>query len=59
MASEQIDFTCRVCGQECEVAPDPPERAVCHEHCPEHDYQHDKWERAWLCTICNKRREDD
>jgi hypothetical protein len=42
----EIDFSCRVCGVICPVAPDPPGRAVCEDHCPDHDYQYDKF-RAW------------
>lgn len=60
MATDQpIDFTCRVCGCECSVAPDPPERAVCEEHCEDHSYKYDAWERGHLCVHCGKRRPDD
>lgn len=51
-----IDFTCRVCGIECDVAPNPPGRAVCEAHCPDHNYEYDRWERKHLCTICSKIR---
>jgi hypothetical protein len=54
-----IDFTCRVCGVECDVAPNPPERAVCPDHCSDHNYEYDKWERQHLCTLCNKIRPED
>lgn len=33
-------FKCHVCGAECPIAPQLPARAVCEEHCPDHDYQH-------------------
>jgi len=33
-----VDFTCRVCGKECDIAPYPPERAVCEDHCEDHQF---------------------
>lgn len=58
-AAVAIDFTCRVCGVECDIATNPPQRAVCPEHCPDHNYEYDRWERQHLCIICNKSRPDD
>ena len=57
--SQRIDFSCRVCGKECATAPDPPDRAVCEEHCEDHDYCYEPGERGHLCTHCNQRRPGD
>ena len=54
-----LDFHCRVCGKETDIAPDPPERAVCAEHCEDHEYQYDQVDRGWFCIHCNHRRPDD
>ncbi len=56
---ETIDFSCRVCGAPCPIAPRPPERAVCEEHCPDHDYQYDPWRRAKVCVVCDAQAPDD
>lgn len=53
---------CSVCGVLANIYPDPPAPAFCEEHCPEHDYQYDKWRRGRFCIICDKQRnswEDD
>ena len=55
----QIDFSCRVCGDQCAVAPDPPERAVCEDHCPDHEYEYDKWRRSHFCKTCDKQVDPD
>lgn len=52
--SEPIDFTCRVCGKECDVAPDLPERAICEEHCEDHEFEYDAYERTHICKHCGK-----
>jgi hypothetical protein len=48
-----------VCGKECNIAPDPPERAVCEEHCEDHQYKYDPWRRNKFCEICDKEQELD
>ncbi len=53
MAESDIDFTCRVCGCQCAIAPDPPERAVCPDHCEDHDYVYDPRRRSRFCSICD------
>jgi hypothetical protein len=55
----QIDFSCRVCGKECDVAPDPPARAVCEEHCEDHEYEYDKWRRGKFCKHCDRQQNDE
>lgn len=54
-----IDFGCRVCGVQCAVAPDPPARAVCPEHCEDHDYEHDKSRAGSFCIHCDEQRSED
>lgn len=49
-----IDFSCRVCGIQCDVAPDPPARAVCPEHCEDHWYEHDDMRRGKYCIHCDQ-----
>lgn len=51
----EIDFSCRVCGKECPIAPDPPGRAVCEEHCEDHDYEYDPMRRDRFCKHCDKQ----
>lgn len=55
----EIDFTCRVCGKLCDSAPDPPDRAVCPEHCEDHEYQHDNFRRSKFCIHCDKEIPED
>lgn len=50
-----IDFSCRVCGIQCDIAPEPPERAVCPQHCPDHEYEHDPSRRDWFCKTCDQQ----
>jgi len=50
----EIDFTCYICGAECIVAPDPPTRAVCPEHCPDHLYEYIPGERRRMCENCGQ-----
>jgi hypothetical protein len=54
-----IDFSCRVCGKECDTAPDPPERAICENCCEDHDYVYVCGERRFSCIHCDKPRPDD
>ena len=56
MSDEPIDFSCRVCGVQCAIAPDPPGRAVCEDHCEDHEYIYCKDERGWFCTHCWKEQ---
>jgi hypothetical protein len=55
--SEPVDFRCHVCGVECPVAPDPPDKAVCEECCEDHDYHYERCERAKVCIHCGKIKE--
>lgn len=54
-----IDFTCRVCGKQCAIAPNPPERAVCEKHCEDHEYEYERGEQCWLCKHCGQPRAFD
>lgn len=54
-----IDFSCRVCGVQCAVAPDPPERAVCPAHCEDHEYEYVEGERRHACTHCGQEPPED
>lgn len=55
----RIDFSCRVCGIICDSAPDPPLRAVCPEHCDDHDYVYDRDRRSKFCKHCDQQIPDD
>lgn len=54
-----IDFTCHVCGVVCDTAPDPPLRAVCPEHCEDHDYRYNRDDRGHFCIHCYQQAPDD
>jgi hypothetical protein len=54
-----FDFKCKVCGIECPIAPDLPDRAVCEEHCEDHDYEYIRGERRHACKHCDKERPYD
>lgn len=58
-AAVNIDFSCRECGVQCAVAPDPPERAVCPVHCEDHDYRHDRSRAGSFCIHCDEQRPED
>ena len=59
MPDPEVDFSCRVCGKQCDTAPMLPARAVCEEHCEDHEYEYDRDERWHLCKHCNKRVDED
>lgn len=44
-------FKCRVCDAECTIAPQLPERAVCQEHCEDHQYKYERGE-GHRCIHC-------
>jgi hypothetical protein len=44
-------FKCRVCGADCAIAPKLPERAVCPEHCEDHQYEYVRGE-GHRCISC-------
>jgi hypothetical protein len=48
------DFHCHVCGCDCPTCPPPPGKAVCEEHCEDHDYEYDRDERGHHCRHCFK-----
>ena len=56
---QRIDFSCRVCGVQCDSAPDPPARAVCPEHCEDHDYEYQRSERGTYCNHCGQQALED
>lgn len=58
-AEKVIDFSCRVCGVQCPSAPDPPARAVCEEHCEDHEYEYEREMRGHFCKHCGKPRPED
>jgi endogenous inhibitor of DNA gyrase (YacG/DUF329 family) len=45
------EFECRVCGVQCDIAPQLPERPVCSEHCEDHDYRYERGE-GHRCIHC-------
>ncbi len=47
-----VDFHCHVCGKETDIAPDPPEKAVCEEHCEDHKYMNDSGLPWPTCEHC-------
>jgi len=48
------DFSCQKCGKECDVAPQPPARAICEDCCEDHEYVYEQGERGHFCKHCNK-----
>lgn len=54
MELDKIDFSCRVCGVQCDITPDPPARAVCPEHCEDHEYVYIAGERRHACNHCGQ-----
>lgn len=52
-------FSCKVCGRSCDTAPDLPDRAVCPEHCEDHEWFYERGERRHLCTHCGQERPED
>lgn len=54
-----IDFSCRVCGIQCDSAPDPPARAVCPNCCEDHDYRYERELRGHYCFHCGAQAPED
>ena len=59
MPEPEIDFSCHVCGKQCDIAPNPPEKAVCDECCADHEYEYDRDEFWHCCKTCGKRVDVD
>lgn len=59
MTNQPPDFRCHVCGKECDIAPQPPERAICEECCEDHEYEYDRGERWKFCAHCGKPIPED
>lgn len=57
--SDEIDFHCHVCGKQCDSAPPLPERAVCPDHCPDHEYVYERGDRTHYCKNCGQQPPDD
>lgn len=55
----QVDFSCRVCGAQCDIAPDPPARAVCPNCCEDHDYRYERELRGHYCFHCGQEAPED
>lgn len=65
--SDQLLFTCRVCG--CETDTHPLEenqlgemigvQGVCPDHCEDHDYEYDRDRREHYCVHCDQLAPDD
>ena len=51
----EIDFHCGKCGKECDSAPEPPARAICEEHCEDHEYTYDRGMREHYSPIAANR----
>lgn len=49
---------CKVCGKKCDTYHEV-HGTYCEEHCPDHEYEYDRGERASFCKHCNARRPDD
>jgi hypothetical protein len=57
--AEQEFFACRVCGVACAIAPVPPGRAVCEDHCEDHEYDYDPHRRDKFCRHCDRQIDPD
>jgi hypothetical protein len=56
---DQPTWICRECGKDCDIAPEPPERAICEACCPDHEYEYDRMDRHWTCKHCGALRPYD
>ena len=50
----QVEFKCGTCGADVDLAPDPPEKPVCENCCPDHEYEYVREERRHACKRCGK-----
>jgi hypothetical protein len=57
-AAPAIDFRCKVCGVDCDVAPSDGSGAICPAHCEDHDYEYERGE-GHRCKHCNAEPPDD
>jgi NMD protein affecting ribosome stability and mRNA decay len=57
--SSQIDFSCQKCGKPTDIAPDPPERAVCEDCCEDHEYIYSRGDRTHYCSHCGQNPPPD
>lgn len=57
--ADKPSFLCQECGKDCDIAPDPPARAICEACCKDHDYAYDRGDRRWTCEHCGALRPYD
>lgn len=50
----KIDFSCKICGKQCDIASNPPDRAICPQHCEDHHYIYIDGERRYACNYCGQ-----
>jgi hypothetical protein len=63
--SDKLLFTCRVCGVEVsthgftvnEIGEEVGVQGVCEEHCEDHEYEYEPYERGSFCVHCGIRQE--
>jgi hypothetical protein len=49
---------CSVCNSSVIIYPDPPGKAYCPDHCPDHDYYYEYGD-GWMCKNCGTLPEFD
>lgn len=52
-------FACKICGAETPLRQLCDVRSVCPEHCDDHDYEYDRFDRRHYCAHCGAEPPDD
>jgi hypothetical protein len=55
----RIDYACRVCGANTDIAPDPPAKPICPKCCEDHDYEYQRELRGHYCNHCGEEAPRD
>lgn len=50
-------FACVICGKETCVLGLHDVRGFCCEHCPDHDFEYDRYRTGHFCNVCDAERE--
>lgn len=56
---QQIDFTCHICGAQCNSAPQLSARPICETCCTDHEFEFDHFDRNHYCIHCGIMRQYD
>lgn len=59
IGSVAMEFTCAICGASADFVPFNAVRGICQDHCLDHEYEYDSFDRSHYCEHCGATPPDD